>query len=119
MLDAGYGLSVRWSLKDAPQDVAARLREYVVGTSIARFMFLDGLAFKVWRMVEGEWFEGTYVFDTAHARDEFREDFRRAMSQAPGTSIIGSEPIAIEDYEVVAIAEGPQAFRRGPGPGTA
>ena len=52
-MNAGYGLAVRWSLKDAPDNVADSLREYVVGTSIARFMFLDGLAFKVWRMKEG------------------------------------------------------------------
>ena len=58
-MNAGYGLTVRWSLENAPGDAADQLREYVVGTSIARFMFLDGLAFKVWRMREGEWFEGT------------------------------------------------------------
>ena len=72
-MNAGYGLAVRWSLEDAPEDAADRLREYVVGTSIAKFMFLDGLAFKVWRMREGEWFEGTYVFDTEQERKVFRE----------------------------------------------
>jgi len=35
-------------------------------------MFLDGLAFKTWRMVEGEWFEGTYVFDQRVYRDDFQ-----------------------------------------------
>ena len=115
-MNAGYGLAVRWSLKDAPDDVAGELREYVVGTSIARFMFLDGLAFKVWRMVEGEWFEGTYVFDTARARDEFEADFATSAEDAPGSRIIGSSPMSIERYEVVAIAEGPERFRRGPGP---
>jgi hypothetical protein len=30
--------------------------------------------------------------------------------------LIGSAPISIEDYEVVAIAEGPAGFRRGAGP---
>ena len=118
-MDAGYGLSVRWSLKDAPDTVAQGLREYVVGTSIARFMFLDGLAFKVWRMVEGEWFEGTYVFDTVRARDEFQAEFEQGAAAAPGSAIIGSPPISVERYEVVAIAEGPGQFRRGPGPGTA
>ncbi len=118
-MDAGYGLAVRWSLQDAEDDVAERLREYVVGTSIARFMFLDGLAFKVWRMSEGQWFEGTYVFDTARARDEFQQEFEDAAERSPGSEIIGSAPVAIEPYEVVAIAEGPQHFRRGPGPGRA
>ena len=49
-MNAGYGLAVRWSLTDAPPEVAGQLREYVVGTSMASFMFLDGLAFKTWRM---------------------------------------------------------------------
>jgi hypothetical protein len=119
MMDAGYGLAIRWSLEDAPERVAQDLREYVVGTSIARFMFLDGLAFKLWRMAEGQWFEGTYVFDTVRARDEFQAQFEQTMADAPGTKIIGSQPVSVEPYEVVAIAEGPGAFRRGPGPGRA
>lgn len=116
-MNAGYGLAVRWSLKDAPAQIGDQLREYVVGTSIATFMFLDGLAFKVWRMREGEWFEGTYVFDSEHERDAFREKFELIAATAPGTQLIGSPPILIEDYEVVAIAEGPAGFRRGAGPG--
>jgi hypothetical protein len=115
-MNAGYGLTVRWSLADAPKDTADRLREYVVGTSIARFMFLDGLAFKVWRMRDGEWFEGTYVFDSEQDRTMFREDFEPGASDAPGSEIIGSAPFVIEDWEVVAIAEGPSGFRRGAGP---
>ncbi|MEO7070767.1 MAG: hypothetical protein ABI131_09780 [Nostocoides sp.] len=118
-MDAGYGLAVRWSLREAPEGVAQDLRDYVVGTSIARFMFLDGLAFKLWRMAEGEWFEGTYVFDTPRARDEFQAQFEETAVDAQGSKIIGSAPVAVERYEVVAIAEGPGAFRRGPGPGRA
>ncbi|GAA1788996.1 MAG: hypothetical protein LCH77_13710 [Actinobacteria bacterium] len=118
-MDAGYGLTVRWSLAAAPPAVAQQLRDYVIGTSMARFMFLDGLAFKTWRMREGEWFEGTYVFDSARERDEFRDDFVGVAATSPGSKIIGSAPIAIEDYEVVAIAEGPAKFRRGAGPGNA
>lgn len=116
-MNAGYGLAVRWSLADAPRGVAEELREYVVGTSLARFMFLDGLAFKVWRMREGEWFEGTYVFDTAQDRKDFKAQFEPGAAQSPGSQMIGSSPIAIEEYEVVAIAEGPAGFRRGAGPG--
>lgn len=115
-MNAGYGLTVRWSLEEAPDEAADQLREYVVGTSIARFMFLDGLAFKVWRMREGEWFEGTYVFDTEQDRKVFREGFEPGGSQSPGSAMIGSRPIAVEDWEVVAIAEGPAGFRRGAGP---
>lgn len=118
-MHAGYGLAVRWSLADAPHGVAEELREYVVGTSMARFMFLDGLAFKTWRMREGAWFEGTYVFDTARDRDDFRSQFVPTADTSPGSRLIGSGPVSIEDFEVVAIAEGPAGFRRGAGPGTA
>ena len=118
-MNAGYGLSVRWSLEEAPRDVAAKLREYVVGTSMAKFMFLDGLAFKTWRMAEGQWFEGTYVFDQQVYRDDFQREFSKSATEAAGTKIIGSAPVVIEPFEVVAIAEGPEGFRRGPGPGTA
>lgn len=117
-LNAGFGLTVRWSLADAPDTVAEQLREYVVGTSMATFMFLDGLAFKTWRMREGEWFEGTYVFDTARDRDDFRSEFEAVAAQSPGSELIGSAPESIEDFEVVAIAEGPAGFRRGAGPGS-
>jgi hypothetical protein len=115
-MNAGYGLTVRWSLADTPEDVTDRLREYVVGTSIARFMFLDGLAFKVWRMRRGEWFEGTYVFDSDDERAAFREDFEASAADSPGSEIIGSAPTVVEEWEVVAIAEGPAGFRRGAGP---
>lgn len=115
-MNAGYGLTVRWSLKDAGPEVADRLRECVVGTSIARFMFLDGLAFKVWRMREGEWFEGAYVFDSEHERNVFRDQFLEGAAGSPGSQIIGAAPVLVEDYEVVAIAEGPAGFRRGAGP---
>jgi hypothetical protein len=115
-MNAGYGLTVRWSLAEAAPGVADALREYVVGTSIARFMFLDGLAFKVWRMREGEWFEGAYVFDSEHERNVFRDEFLAGAADSPGSRIIGSSPILVEDYEVVAIAEGPAGFRRGAGP---
>ncbi|MBM6545672.1 hypothetical protein JNO54_05900 [Janibacter sp. YIM B02568] len=116
-MNAGYGLAVRWSLTDAAPEVAEQLREYVVGTSMASFMFLDGLAFKTWRMREGEWFEGTYVFGDETARDSFQEDFTGRAAGAPGSEIIGSAPVVIEAFEVVAIAEGPAQFRRGAGPG--
>src|SRR3954449_12990331 len=115
-MNAGYGLTVRWSLENAPEDAPHQLREYVVGTSIARFMFLDGLGFKVWRMREGEWFEGTYVFDPEQDLKVFREGFEPGADEAPGSAIIASAPVAVDDWEVVAIAEGPAGFRRGAGP---
>lgn len=117
-MNAGYGLAVRWSLSEAPDDIAEQLRAYVVGTSMANFMFLDGLAFKTWRMVEGEWFEGTYVFDAAKDRDDFCTEFTATAAESAGSRIIGSAPTEITPFEVVAIAEGPAQFRRGPGPGS-
>ena len=118
-MNAGYGLAVRWSLEDSPAGVGQKLRDYVIGTSMAKFMFLDGLAFKTWRMSEGSWFEGTYVFDEAVYRDDFQREFATDAAESPGSRIIGSAPVVIEPFEVVAIAEGPAGFRRGPGPGTA
>ncbi len=105
-----YGLSVRWSLASAPADVAEQLRSYVTGTSLARFTGMAGLHFKTWRMVEAAWFEGTYVFDTAGVRDEFAEQTRRTALDMPGTAIIGSPPISVEPFEVVAVAEGGSGF---------
>jgi len=112
-----YGLTVRWSMREAPADTAERLREYVVGTSLERFTGMEGLRFKTWRLRAGEWFEGTYVFATAHARDAFEETFRGQAATAPGTQMIGSPPVAVEHFEVVAVAEGGAGFAAGPGPG--
>jgi hypothetical protein len=112
-----YGLSVRWSLADAPAEVAEELRRYVCDTSLARFTGRPGLRMKTWRMVPGEWFEGTYVFATAPERDEFLAEFCAVAAESPGSQIIGSAPIAMEPFEVVAIAEGGAGFACGPGPG--
>jgi len=112
----GHALTVRWSLADAAPDVGERLREYVAGTSHARFSAMEPLRFKTWRMREGEWFEGTYVFDSEQDRKLFREEFEPGAANAPGSTIIGSSPVLLEDWEVVAIAEGPAGFRRGAGP---
>src|SRR4051794_21182824 len=51
-LTSVFGLSVRWSLADAAPGTADKLREYVVGTSLARFTGMAGLHFKTWRMLE-------------------------------------------------------------------
>jgi hypothetical protein len=111
------GLTVRWSLAGTDDQVAAALREYVVGQSLARFTGMEGLRFKTWRMRPGEWFEGTYVFATAAARDGFAQSFRAQAATAPGTQIVGSEPVLVEPFEVVAVAEGADGFVAGPGPG--
>ena len=110
-----YGLSVRWSLRDAGPDTAQRLRSYVVDESLARFTGRPGLRFKTWRMRAGEWFEGTYVFATEQARDEFAAAFAQLAPTAPGTQLIGVPPEFIEPFEVVAVAAGGEGFVAGPG----
>lgn len=114
-----YGLTVRWSLEDASPEVAERLRGYVRDTSLARFSGMPGLRFKTWRMRPGEWFEGTYVFATAQARDEFAADFAAKAPSSPVSEIVGAPPVQQETCEVVAVAEGGDGFTSGPGPGPA
>ena len=100
-----FGLTVRWSLADAPPDALDELRAYVEDVSFARFAGLDGLRFKSWRARPGEWFEGSYVFESAQARDE------RGAAESQGSRIIGSPPILIEPCEIVAVVRGPSGFR--------
>ncbi|WP_322938140.1 hypothetical protein [Nocardioides bizhenqiangii] len=104
------GLTVRWSLADAPEGVEEQLASYVADTSHARFTGMAGLAFKTWRMVPGEWFEGCYVFGDDAARAAFQETFTAGAADSPGSQIIGSAPILIEPCEIVAIAEGAAGF---------
>lgn len=104
------GLTVRWSLATAPDGVEAELASYVEGTSHAKFTGLTGLRFKTWRMRPGEWFEGCYVFSTDEARTQFQAAFAPGAPDAPGSKIIGSAPILIEECEIVAIAEGWDGF---------
>jgi hypothetical protein len=112
-----YGLSVRWSLAQAAPQAAQELREYVRTTSLARFTGRSGLQMKTWRMVPGEWFEGTYVFATADDRAAFLAEFWPTAGESPGSLIIGSSPASYEQFEVVAVAEGGAGFRAGVGPG--
>ena len=104
------GLTVRWSLAQAPDGVEEALADYVADTSHARFSTMPELAYKTWRMVPGEWFEGCYVFADEAARAAFQESFSAGAAQAPGSRIIGSAPILIEACSIVAIAEGGSGF---------
>jgi hypothetical protein len=61
-------------------------------------------------MRTGEWFEGCYVFSSAQARAEFQTEFTAVAAQSPGSQIIGSAPILIEECEIVAVAEGIDGF---------
>ncbi|MBC9226403.1 hypothetical protein GL325_08725 [Aeromicrobium sp. 636] len=105
-----YGLSVRWSLADAPPGTLERLREYVEAESHAKFAGLPGLRFKTWRAREDEWFEGTYVFVSDEVRAEFQADFETRAADAPATAMTGVAP-QIEPFEVVAVVRGPAGFR--------
>ena len=106
MNDSMLGLTVRWSLAEAPDGVEDALASYVADTSHARFTGKAGLRFKTWRMRSGEWFEGCYVFATAQAREEFEREFATGAADAPGSRIIGGAPVLIEPCEIVAVAEG-------------
>lgn len=109
-----HGLSVRWSLLDAPAEVLDELASYVESASYARFSGLDGLRFKTWRARAGEWFEGTYVFvDDAH-RAAFQQSFEATAAETPVSVAVGSPPILIEPWDVVAVAEGPEGFLAAP-----
>lgn len=104
------GLTVRWSLADAPDGVEEQLATYVAETSHARFTGMEGLRFKTWRMREREWFEGCYVFADDAARDAFQTAFTETAAESPGSRLVGSAPVLIEACRIVAIAEGGAGF---------
>ena len=104
------GLTVRWSLAEAPQSVEEQLAAYVADTSHARFTGLPGLELKTWRMRRGEWFEGCYVFGSEQARADFQKTFAAGAADAPGSQIVGSPPVLIEECDIVAVAEGGAGF---------
>ena len=108
------GLTVRWSLAAAPDAVEQELAAYVADTSHARFTGMTGLRFKTWRMVPGEWFEGSYVFASDEARTNFQETFTAGAAESPVSQIVGSAPILIEPCGIVAIAEGWDGFTATP-----
>ena len=105
-----HGLTVRWSLTGAPEGVEDALRAYVEATSYGRYSGRKDLRFKTWRMRDGEWFEGCYVFETTAARDTFEQDFNAAAAESPSSQIIGSAPALIEPCEIIAVAEGASGF---------
>ncbi len=104
------GLTVRWSLAEAPNGVEEALADYVASTSHERFTGMAGLRFKTWRMRRGEWFEGCYVFVDDTARAAFQASFTETAAEAPGSQIVGSAPVLIEECAVVAVAEGGSGF---------
>jgi hypothetical protein len=99
-----HGLTVRWSLRDAPAGTEQALREYVRDESVARFTGMPGLVQKTWQMTERGFFAGVYVWATAQARAEFLERFRANPSQV--SHIVGADPESISEWEVVGVAVG-------------
>lgn len=110
MTSSMSGLTVRWSLAEAPEGAETALAEYVEGSSHARFSGMDGLRFKTWRMRAREWFEGCYVFVDDAARDAFQTSFTATAAESPGSQLVGSAPILIEPCTIVAVAEGGSGF---------
>lgn len=107
------GLSVRWPLTGTDDALAAQLREYVAGPSYAKFSGMPGLSVKTWRMRAGDWFEGTYVFATAADRAAFQTTFTAGAATAPVSVMVGAGPDFIEEFEVLAVAEGGAGFVPG------
>ncbi len=112
-----FGLTVRWSLMGAPAGAAQRLRAYVRDESLARFTGMPGLHQKIWTLREGGSFSGTYIWASEQARREFVERFRANPSAV--TDIIGQSPDAMEEFEVVAVAEGAEGMQGLTAAGTA
>jgi len=108
------GLTVRWSLAEAPEGAETALAAYVEDTSHARFTGMEGLRFKTWRMRAGEWFEGCYVFADDAARDTFERQFTATAAESPGSQLVGSPPVLIEPCTIVAVAEGAAGFTAAP-----
>jgi len=106
-----FGLTIRWSLTDAPPDTLDMLSTYVEDVSFTRFAGLEGLRHKTWRARPGEWFEGTYVFIDDATRAAFQADFEAHVDETAGTRIIGSRPVLIEPCHIVASVRGPAGFR--------
>jgi hypothetical protein len=102
---------VRWSLEGASADVADELATYVEESSHARYNDLPGLRFKTWRIRPGQWFEGCYVFATEEDRADFQRTFSQGVADSPGSRIIGSPPVLVEECEILAIAEGREGFQ--------
>lgn len=108
------GLTIRWSLAAAPEGAEEQLAAFVAETSYARFTGMAGLRWKTWRMVRGEWFEGSYVFATSEAREDFQRTFTEGAAESPGSQMIGSPPILVEACDIVAVAEGWDGFAAAP-----
>jgi len=101
-----HGLTIRWSLQGVPEGTGDRLRSYVLEESAPRSAGLADLHSEVWQIVDGGFFAGAYVWETAQARTAFLERFRADPSQV--SQIIGADPESVSEWDVVALLEGGQ-----------
>ena len=120
VMNAGYGLTVRWSLRTT--DPRRRRRSCATTSSARRWR--SSCSSTGWPSRPGGWSRaaGSRAPTSSTRRSTATTSSgvrRRTAAESAGSKIIGSAPVTIEPFEVVAIAEGPAGFRRGPGPGTA
>ena len=54
------------------------------------------------------------MFATEEARAEFQSGFTESAAESPGSKLVGSAPVLIEECEVVAVAEGWDGFEAAP-----
>lgn len=112
-----YGLITRWSLAGAPAEAEQRLRDYVRAESHPKFTGRPGLVEKIWTMRPGAFFAGNYIWATEQARAEFVASLSTTPSKV--TQIIGRDPELVEEFEIVAVAEGGEGLDGITGTGTA
>jgi hypothetical protein len=99
-----FGLTTRWSLVGTGSEVSDRLREYVRDESQPRFTGRAGLIEKIWTLQPEGFFAGNYLWATEQARSEFVAALATLPSKV--TDIVGHGPDIIEEFEIVAVAEG-------------
>jgi hypothetical protein len=99
-----HGLTVRWSLRDAPVGTAQALRDYVSNESVQRFTGMPGLIQKTWQLAEHGFFSGVYVWATPEARAQFLEQFRANPSTV--SQLVGDDPELIQEWELIGVAVG-------------
>ncbi len=99
-----YGLTIRWSLLGCAEGTDAALRSYVRDESMPRFAGRPGLHQKLWQMVDGGFFAGVYIWETADARTQFLTWFR--ANPSPVSKMVGHDPDAIQEWDVVGVVRG-------------
>jgi len=99
-----FGLTIHWSLMGSPEGTGDRLRAYVQEESLERFSGMAGLHTKLWQIVDGGFFAGLYVWESAEARAAFLERFRAQPSKV--SQLVGHDPDVVREWDLVAVAEG-------------